>query len=382
MRRLLDTLAAWREFDVLVVGDFMLDQLVYGNADRLSPDAPVPVLHWQRQEDRPGGASNVCLDLAAMRARVRTFGVIGGDANGRRLRELFTAAGVYSEGLVEDAGRPTTVKQSLIGMAQHRHPQRMFRLDYESREPISMAVEERLLSAFEASLNALGGKCLVCIEDYSKGVCTPRVCQGVIAMARRAGAEVLVDPAAIADYSKYRGATVITPNRAEAALAAGMKVAPDAPPLDHAELARRLVDTVELDAVVVTLDRHGALLLERGGAPVEAPTVARQVYDVSGAGDMVLAALAGARAHGLGWADAVKLANVAAGLEVAVFGVVPIPIEQIHREVLSRERTGHGGHEKTRTLEELQVEVAALGRAGGGGGFAHRGFVLVHPRAP
>jgi D-beta-D-heptose 7-phosphate kinase / D-beta-D-heptose 1-phosphate adenosyltransferase len=378
MRKLLDTLAAWREFDVLVVGDFMLDQLVYGNADRLSPDAPVPVLHWQRQEDRPGGASNVCLDLAAMRARVRTFGVIGADANGRRLRELFTAAGVYSEGLVEDSARPTTVKQSLIGMAQHRHPQRMFRLDYESREPISTAVEERLLSAFEASLTALGGKCFVCIEDYGKGVCTARVCQGVIAMARRAGAEVLVDPAAIADYSKYKGATVITPNRAEAALAAGMKVAPDATPLEHADLARRLVESIELDAVVVTLDRHGALLLERGGEPVEAPTVARQVYDVSGAGDMVLAALAGARAHGLGWVDAVKLANVAAGLEVAVFGVVPIPIEQIHREVLTRERTGHGGHEKTRTLEELLVEVAALRREGQRVVFANGCFDVLH----
>lgn len=378
MRKLLDTLAAWREFDVLVVGDFMLDQLVYGNADRLSPDAPVPVLHWQRQEDRPGGASNVCLDLAAMRARVRTFGVIGADANGRRLRELFTAAGVYSEGLVEDSTRPTTVKQSLIGMAQHRHPQRMFRLDFESRDPISTAVEERLLSGFEAALAALGGKCVVCIEDYAKGVCTARVCQGVIAMARRAGVEVLVDPAAIADYSKYRGATVITPNRAEAALAAGIKVSPEASPRDHADVARRLIEAADLDAVVVTLDRHGALLLERGGEPVEAPTVARQVYDVSGAGDMVLAAMAGARAHGLGWGDAVKLANVAAGLEVAVFGVVPIPIEQIHREVILRERTGHGGHEKTRTLEELQVDVAALRREGRKVVFANGCFDVLH----
>lgn len=378
MRHLLDKLAAWHEFDVLVVGDFMLDQLVYGNADRLSPDAPVPVLHWQRQEDRPGGASNVCLDLAAMRARVRTFGVIGADANGNRLRELFAASGVNADGLVADSTRPTTVKQSLIGMAQHRHPQRMFRLDYEAREPIATSVEERLLSGFEAALNSLNGKCIVCIEDYGKGVCTARVCQGVIAMARRAGVEVLVDPAAVPDYSKYKGATVITPNRNEAALAAGMKIAPDASPLDHTALAHRLLESVELDAVVVTLDRHGALLLERGGEPIEAPTVARQVYDVSGAGDMVLAALAGARAHGLGWNDAVKLANVAAGLEVAVFGVVPIPIEQIHREVIARERTGHGGHEKTRSLEELQVDVAAVKREGRRVVFANGCFDVLH----
>src|SRR5262245_39872586 len=124
MRTLLETLAAWHEFDVLVVGDFMLDQLVYGNADRLTPEAPVPVLHVQRQEDRPGGAANVCLDLAAMRARVRTFGVVGSDPNADRLRALLSAAGISVEGLIGDASRPTTVKQSLIGMAQHRHPQR------------------------------------------------------------------------------------------------------------------------------------------------------------------------------------------------------------------------------------------------------------------
>lgn len=381
MRNLLDTLGAWQEFDVLVVGDFMLDKLVYGNADRLTPEAPVPVLHVQRTEDRPGGASNVCLDLAAMRARVQAFGVIGDDENAGRLRDLFRGAGVETEGLIADPARPTTVKQSLIGMAQHRHPQRMFRLDYESREPIAGAVEERLLRAFEAALERLGGKCVVCIEDYNKGVCTARVCQGVIAAARRAGAEVMVDPAAITDYSKYKGASVMTPNRAEATLATGIKVEPgggEAAMGAYAPVAERLLRDLELDAVVVTLDRDGALLLERGGEAVAAPTVARQVYDVSGAGDMVLAALAGARAHGLGWGVAVHLANVAAGLEVAVFGVVPIPIEQIHREVIARERTGHGGHEKTRTLEELVVDVGAWRREGRTVVFANGCFDVLH----
>lgn len=378
MRTLLETLSRWHAFDVLVVGDFMLDQLVYGNADRLTPEAPVPVLHVQRNEDRPGGASNVCMDLAAMHARVRTFGVVGADANGATLRRLLGASGIDASGMVEDAQRPTTVKQSLIGMAQHRHPQRMFRVDYESRGAISTEVEERLLASFERALTGLGGPGLVCIEDYNKGVCTERVCQAVIAMARRAGAEVLVDPAAIADYSKYRGATVITPNRTEAALAADVKLDPAATPLDHADLARKLQREVELDVVVITLDKDGALLLERDAEPVEVPTLARQVYDVSGAGDMVLAALAGARAHGLGWHDAVELSNVAAGLEVAVFGVVPIPIEQIHREVLARERTGHGGHEKTRTLEELLIDVAALKREGRKIVFANGCFDVLH----
>jgi D-beta-D-heptose 7-phosphate kinase/D-beta-D-heptose 1-phosphate adenosyltransferase len=385
MKTLLQVLSSWHPFRVLVVGDFMLDQLVYGNADRLAPDAPVPVLHAQRQEDRPGGASNVCVDLAAMHARVETFGVTGDDESGTRLRRLLGEAGVGTGGLQPDAARPTTVKRSFIGMAQHRHPQRMFRVDYESREPLSKAQQDALVHAVERSLAQAE---ILCIEDYNKGVCTERVCQGVIRAARKAGVPILVDPAAISDYSKYRGATCITPNRAEAALAAGARLVPDATPLQHTHIAEALLRRLELEAVVVTLDRHGALLLQkRDGAvagaghdleAIEVPTVARQVYDVSGAGDMVLAALAGARAHGLDWPDAVKLANVAAGLEVALFGVVPIPIEQIHREVIARERSNHGGHEKLRTLDELLVEVAALRRDGRRVVFTNGCFDVLH----
>jgi D-beta-D-heptose 7-phosphate kinase/D-beta-D-heptose 1-phosphate adenosyltransferase len=183
MRNLLNTLGVWRPFRVLVVGDFMLDQLVYGNAERLTPEAPVPVLHVQRQEDRPGGASNVCLDLAAMHARVEAIGVAGADEGAGCLRALLERAGVAAGGVVADQSRPTTVKRSLIGMAQHRHPQRMFRMDHESTEPISAAVEDAVLDAFE---RALPGADVVCIEDYNKGVCTERVCQGVIKRCRAA----------------------------------------------------------------------------------------------------------------------------------------------------------------------------------------------------
>ncbi|MBC7772219.1 MAG: bifunctional heptose 7-phosphate kinase/heptose 1-phosphate adenyltransferase [Pyrinomonadaceae bacterium] len=402
MKTLLDTLAAWKPFRALVVGDFMLDQLVYGNADRLTPEAPVPVLHVQREEDRPGGAANVCLDLAAMHAKVETFGVTGTDAAGQTLRRLLGEAGIESRGIIQDPTRPTTIKRSLIGMAQHRHPQRMFRMDYESMEPLAKAASKALVSAFES---ALSGASVVCIEDYNKGVCSAWVCQEVIRLARAAGVPVLVDPAAIADYSKYRGATTITPNRAEAALASGLRIAPDASPLEHTAIAEKLLAELALDTVVVTLDRHGALLMERaheresphkdeehaghnglapGGAgglrATAVPTVARQVYDVTGAGDMVLAALAGALAHKMSWLDAVKLANVAAGLEVAVFGVVPIPIEAIHREVIARERetSAGGSHAKTRTLEELLIDVAALKRDGKKIVFTNGCFDVLH----
>ena len=357
MSHLLDKLAAWKGFTALVVGDFMLDQLMYGNADRLAPDSPVPILHVQRTEDRPGGAANVCLDLIAMRASVHALGVVGDDREADLLRSALAASGVQQGGLVTDPARPTTLKRSLIGLAQHRHPQKMFRVDHESRAPLGEHVERQLIARFE---ELLPGADVVCIEDYNKGVCTPGVCQAIIRAAKRHAVPVLVDPAAIEDYSKYRGATTITPNRSEAALATGIEMDDHAPCEAHAPIARTLVDTLELDAAVITLDKLGALLLERGGQPLPVPTVARQVYDVTGAGDMVLAALAGAIANGIDWPDAVRFANAAAGLEVEVFGVVPMPIERIHREVMLREGGVATRQGKVRTLEQLLVEVAAL----------------------
>lgn len=358
MSKLLEHLARWKPFTAVVVGDLMLDQLVYGNADRLSPEAPVPVLHVKRSEDRPGGAANVCLDLLAMRARVQAVGVTGDDREADLLRSALAAAGVGTEALVTDPSRPTTVKRSLIGLAQHRHPQKMFRVDYESREPLTREIEDELISRATALIASAD---VVCIEDYNKGVCSERVCQGVISAAKKRGVPVLVDPAAIEDYSRYRGCSTVTPNRHEAAMATGMDVSGDTAPEQFADVAQTLLNALELEAAVITLDRHGALLLERGKTPKSVPTVARNVYDVTGAGDMVLAALAGARANGIGWADAVRFANAAAGLEVEVFGVVPMPIEKIHREVMRLEgdHDGSGLTGKVRTLEQLLVEVAA-----------------------
>ncbi len=356
MPSLLDRLAQWKPFTAVVVGDYMLDRLTYGNAERLSNDAPVPVLHVQREHAQPGGASNVCLDLAAMRGRVRCVGLVGADPAADELRGLLNAAGVEATGLVADPTRPTTVKQSLIGLAQHRHPQKMFRLDYEAQHPVDAEREAALLRAFEV---ALVGADVVCLEDYHKGVCTPGLCQGVIARARaagRGGVPVLVDPAPIADYSRYRGATAITPNRTEAQRASSVQPGDDAPPEAYGEAALRLLEQLDLEASIITLDRHGAILVERASPARVVPTFARRVYDVSGAGDMVLAALAGARANGLDWPDSVKLANIAAGLEVEEFGVVPIPFERIHADALQRERATRG---KLRTLDELLVEVAA-----------------------
>lgn len=358
MTPLLNTLACWRPFTALLVGDFMLDQLVYGDAERLSADAPVPILHVRSMESRPGGAANVALDLAALKGNVKAFGVVGHDASGVLLKEELAKSGIDVAGIVVDAGRPTTLKQSLIGLAQTRHPQKMFRVDHESREPLSGQIKEQLLAAFAKELATCD---VVCIEDYAKGVCCAEVCKEVIALARRAGKPVFVDPARLSDYSKYAHASAITPNRTEAETAAGIPTCNEANPAHNVMLASKLQSELDLDACVLTLDRHGALLLERDGSPVSIPTVARQVYDVTGAGDMFLAALAAGRANGAGWVNAVALANAAAGLEVEVFGVQPIPFERLHHQVVLLESGQQG---KLRTREQLALEVAARKRDG------------------
>jgi len=368
MHPLIQRIDRWANPRIAVVGDFMLDRQVFGNADRLSPDAPVPVLAVEREETRAGGAANVCACLRALRSAVLCLGVIGEDEPGRTLRRHLDDAGCDTAGLLALEGRPTTVKQSMVGLAQHRHPQKMFRLDYEDRSPVPADLADRLLQLLASRLPDLD---LLCIEDYHKGLLTPELTGRLIRLAREAGKPVLVDPAAVTDYAKYRGATCLTPNRTEAERATGL-------PGDDEHLhdmAVRLRDQLDLDALVLTLDRHGALLLERGGEPQRLPTVARSVYDVTGAGDMVLAALAAARANHAPWPEAVELANLAAGLEVERFGVVPITLEEILVEALRRE---HGGS-KVRTLDQLKPELDAYRRQGRTIAFTNGCFDILHP---
>lgn len=372
MDTLLQALSCWKPFHALVVGDFMLDQLVYGDAERLSADAPVPILHVRRTENRPGGAANVCLDLVALKATVTAFGVTGDDAAAIDLRRSLESQGVSTKGLIADAQRPTTVKQNLIGLAQTRHPQKMFRVDFESREPVPGNVAAKLLEAFDAELAKAD---VVCIEDYAKGACSAELCRGIIERCVRAGKPVFVDPARIADYSKYRNATAMTPNRTEAEFATGLPMHGAATTEHNVKVATALRDTLDLQASILTLDRDGALLLLRDGTVQSVPTVARQVYDVTGAGDMFLAGLAAARANGIGWLDSVRFANAAAGLEVEVFGVEPMPFDKVHHAVM---RLAKGAAGKVRTRDELMLEVAAQRAAGRPIVFTNGCFDVLH----
>jgi len=356
----------WQPKRIVVAGDFMLDRYAYGDADRLSPDAPVPVLAVHRTESKPGGAANVCLDLAALKCKACALGIIGDDEVGKALTTALNEEGIDTSAMVIDGERPTTLKHNLVGLAQHRHPQKMFRMDVEDRSPIPAATADRLIESAKA---ALADADALILEDYNKGVLTPEVCSRLIALAKECGVPVYVDPAAIKDYARYAGATCITPNRTEASLATGLAG-------DQAEaMATALHTTLGLETVVLTLDKQGALLLESDGGFKQVPTIARQVYDVTGAGDMVIATIAAARANGASWEKSVDLANTAAGLEVEKFGVVPIALDEILLSLLEQR-----GHQlgKTRTLSDLIPEVAAYRGQGKTIAFTNGCFDILH----
>lgn len=368
-------LRGWKPFKLLVVGDFMLDSALLGDAERMSPDAPVPVLAVRDPAatvDTPGGAGNVGVFAAAMQGMVECIGVVGNDAEGRQLRGALERTGCGTGGLLVDPNRPTTTKRSLVGRAQHRHPQKMFRIDVESKEPLDASMQARLLAAIDERLSGCDA---VCLEDYRKGVCTPSFCRELIEKCRSKSIPILVDPAPTDDYSAYAGATVITPNRSEAERATGIRVAADRAVEDSKEMAQRLLKSLSLDAVVVTLDRDGAVLQTHSSGPVHLPTRARQVYDVTGAGDMVLAVLAGAISNSIDWEAAVALANVAAGLEVEVFGVRAFSLPEVQAQVL---RESHPEGAKVRSRDDLLVEIAAHRKSGKRIVFTNGCFDVIH----
>jgi D-beta-D-heptose 7-phosphate kinase/D-beta-D-heptose 1-phosphate adenosyltransferase len=352
---------------VVLVGDLMLDRYLYGNAERLSPEAPVPVLHYQRQELRLGGAGGVAAMLAALGAEVRVVGVVGADEDGRAVRELLAKDGVNVDSVIEAPGRPTVSKVRLVGLAQHRHPQQMMRLDYEAHAPLSPELAAQVRDRVAAEVGAAD---VLCLEDYNKGVLAP--CRELIALARARGVPVVVDPANLPDYSRYHGATALKLNRVETERATGL-------PVNNQEqydaAATWLLDRLSLEAVVITLDKSGAYLATADGERRWLKTRPRQVYDVTGAGDMVLAMLAVARTAGATWAESVSLANVAGGLEVEKFGSVPVTREEIIQELLSEVHEHLG---KERTPEQLVPELQRHRASGKRIVFTNGCFDLIH----
>ncbi len=354
---------------VALLGDFMLDTYVYGDCERISPEAPVPVLRVVRQENRVGGAASVAADVLALGGAVDCLGVLGQDRWADELLGMLHAVGGQTASLMKLPDRPTTSKTRYVGLAQHRHPQQILRVDGESRDPLPPGVLQSLRAAVRASLAQAD---VLAIEDYDKGVVTDETAPAIIADARAAGLAVLVDPARIGDYSRYRGCTLLTPNRHEASLASGVAIT-DPASLERA--AERILADAGAEGVVITLDKEGAYLKAAGQPGRRITTQPRDVYDVTGAGDMVLATLCVALAGGADWEAAVALANVAGGLEVERFGVVPVRRDELLAELY---RLQHQGTGKVLGRAELVAEIDRLRQAGKAVAFTNGCFDILH----
>ena len=352
----------WASKRLLVVGDVMLDKYIWGEVGRISPEAPVPIVRSIHHSEQPGGAANVAMNLVRLGAQTRVIGFTGGDENERLLAESLRTNGIASDFIVSE-GFPTVTKARILGGSQQ-----MLRLDSERLGVRSAADYDRLVACVLAQRP---GCHAVVLSDYAKGVLTPEVCQTVIQAARKLGIPVLVDPKN-ADFSGYRGATTICPNLSELSAAAHLGRADLRPLLDAAEA---MIPSLAIEFLTATLSEKGIALV-RPGSRFLAPAVARQVFDVSGAGDTVIAVLALCLASGLKPETAVELANVAAGIVVGKVGTVPVERYEL-LAALAPEIALHA-EDKVLTLPELVSRIALWKANGERVVFTNGCFDLIH----
>ena len=308
---------------VVVVGDVMLDRYLFGSTARISPEAPVPVVHVHETDDRPGGAANVAVNLASLGVSTRLLGVVGADAAADALKKILAARGIVCDFSCA-TDRPTITKTRVQSRGQQ-----LIRLDEENATAMP---GDTMVNALREALDGAGA---VVLSDYGKGALSDVV--GLIAACRDAGVLVLVDPKG-SDFSKYRGASVITPNQSEFEAVVGACATDE----ELVSRARALLEQLDLQALLITRSEKGMLLLEAGAEPVYLSTQAREVYDVTGAGDTVIATLAGALASGEDFSSSAALANVAAGLVVRKIGVATVTPGEISASLHQRGQGGRG----------------------------------------
>jgi D-beta-D-heptose 7-phosphate kinase/D-beta-D-heptose 1-phosphate adenosyltransferase len=305
------------ERSIIVYGDVMLDEFVWGDVTRISPEAPVPVVDIRRESVHLGGAANVLANLVALGVRASVVGVIGKDSAGERLRAELKESGASGDTLIIDESRPTTLKTRIIA-----HSQLVVRADRERRTPVEAETEERIIEALKKALPEADA---FVVSDYDKGAVTPRVLAAVLPLAYGRGIPVLVDPK-IRNFDAYRPATLVTPNHHEALRLTNLEDHED----EGLKLAAHLIRArLDCESVLITRGERGLMLLESYHEPVYVETVAREVYDVTGAGDTVIATLSAALAAGASMLEAAILANHAAGIVVAKVGTATSSAEEL-----------------------------------------------------
>jgi len=355
---------------ILVVGDLVLDRYVWGEAQRISPEGPIPVFSTTSEEERPGGAGNVVAALAALGAEVALCGGIGTDSEGDRLAAQLSELTANADGILRQPERPTTVKTRYIGYVQsaRRGIQHMLRVDKEDTAPILTEVEDQAIQYIET---VIAQQQAVILSDYDKGFLTERLMGRVIELAREYGVPVITDPKIGRPYSIYRGSSVLTPNRYETQLATG--IAPrDAASIQRA--AEALIETVGLEYAVITLDRDGMYLAGADGEHMHVHSLPREVFDVTGAGDIVVSVIALMLGCGVAMKEAVTLANVAAGIAVGKIGAAPVTRDEIIADLLG----GSGVETKLKSVGQAVEMVQEIHRTNGKVVWTNGCFDILH----
>lgn len=354
-----------KDAHVLCVGDVMLDRYVYGAVERISPEAPIPVLRMEREAAMLGGAGNVVRNLSALGAHVAFVSVVGNDQAGREISALVAAHDKHEPYLSVERGRMTTIKTRYVAGGQQ-----LLRTDKETLVPLAPSVTEDLR---RVAVGAVADASVIVLSDYGKGVLTPELMRALIDAGQTQKRPVVVDPKG-KDFARYRGATVMTPNRAELAAATGMPVGTDE---EIGAAAKKLIAECALDSLLVTRGADGMTLFARAGETVHLPAEAREVFDVSGAGDTVVAMLAAALAAGVTLPDAARLANVAAGIVVGKTGTAVATADEVftalHTQDLLADESKLAAHDEALArIERWRKEGLVIG-------FTNGVFDLLHP---
>lgn len=323
-------LASFANCSLAVLGDVMLDEFCWGKVDRISPEAPVPIVQVKTETWRPGGAANVASNLVALGAKAHIFGIVGDDGAGRRLTEELQKDKINTSGLIVDSGRRTSVKTRILGQNQQ-----MIRVDRESTDNIDYERQKAILSVMLDMADELDG---VIISDYAKGVVVDGLFKEVVTRFRKMGKFIAVDPK-LKNFPMYKKPTIITPNTKEAESTLGRVFASEA---DVLQGGMDLLKNSGSDAILITRSEHGMSLFEKGKEPLTIPTRAIKVFDVTGAGDTVIGTFSLALASGCPMPQAAEIANLAAGVVVGIVGTAAANCEQVlnHYDLSHMPKTG------------------------------------------
>jgi rfaE bifunctional protein kinase chain/domain len=323
IKRLTDYVDCFSAARVLVVGDIVLDHYIWGKVSRISPEAPVPIVNVTRESLLLGGATNVVNNIHSLGGLVSVCGVIGQDAAGKQLLHLLHEQGIRTDGLIVDSARPTTIKTRVIA-----HNQQVVRFDRETKERIERDTHRRIFDFVGKQLSE--GLDAIVLSDYCKGVVTSGLVRDIVKLAKKHEVIVTVDPK-VSHFGMYSGVTILTPNITEASIGSKIEIDSEQSLLKAGKL---LIKRLKCDAVLITRGEQGMSLFDHIGKVTHIPTVAREVFDVTGAGDTVISTLTLAMASGASMVDAARISNYAAGIVVGVVGTSTVKPEELKQRII------------------------------------------------